>query len=287
MQTTVHDIRNTAALYAASISAAGVLASAMLRQSELEDGFATHDGSRIVAAALGMQVQLFIRTDTRGATLKVRAGEKQSTRSAPVGVTLALELESDLIERLEAAIDTSEGADFDLGQLPGSDPIHALASALLSASETQTSVKDLYAQSLGLMIAARVLSDQGRASLASRGRSVCPLPKWRLRRVVDYVDAKLGGTITLANLAGEAGLTPMYFAAQFRAAMGMRPHDYVLQRRIELAQQRLATTSDRLVEIALDVGFQTQAHFTTVFKRFSGTTPHRWREIALGHREAA
>jgi len=32
-----------------------------------------------------------------------------------------------------------------------------------------------------------------------------------------------------------------------------------------------------VVEIALSVGFQTQAHFTTVFKRFTGETPHRWR----------
>jgi AraC-like DNA-binding protein len=39
----------------------------------------------------------------------------------------------------------------------------------------------------------------------------------------------------------------------------------------------LAETETSLVEIALSVGFQTQAHFTTVFKRFVGVTPHRWR----------
>jgi len=35
-----------------------------------------------------------------------------------------------------------------------------------------------------------------------------------------------------------------------------------------------------IAEIALTVGFQTQAHFTTVFKRFIGCTPHRWRVIS-------
>jgi len=69
----------------------------------------------------------------------------------------------------------------------------------------------------------------------------------------------------------------MHFAAQFRVATGTRPHDFVLHRRIERAQEMLRDRSLALVDIALCVGFQTQAHFTTVFKRFTGVTPHRWR----------
>ncbi len=34
-----------------------------------------------------------------------------------------------------------------------------------------------------------------------------------------------------------------------------------------------------IVALALGVGFQTQAHFTTVFKRFAGSTPYRWRAV--------
>jgi AraC-like DNA-binding protein len=69
----------------------------------------------------------------------------------------------------------------------------------------------------------------------------------------------------------------MYFARQFRAATGMRPHDYVLRKRIERAQLMLAVTPNALVDVALSVGFQTQAHFTTVFKGIVGITPCRWR----------
>ena len=103
------------------------------------------------------------------------------------------------------------------------------------------------------------------------------LPKWRLRRAVDYIEAHLDGTVTLAALAKAVGLTAMHFAAQFRAATGIRPHEYLLRRRIARAQELLHAPNARLVEVALDVGFQTQAHFTTVFKRFTGTTPHQWR----------
>ena len=103
------------------------------------------------------------------------------------------------------------------------------------------------------------------------------LSKWRLMRVLAHIDANIGEPVTLANLAAAAGLSRMYFARQFRAATGIRPHEYVLRRRVERAQQLMTATSDALVDIALRVGFQSQAHFTTVFKRIVGNTPRQWR----------
>jgi AraC family transcriptional regulator len=108
-------------------------------------------------------------------------------------------------------------------------------------------------------------------------RIVTTLPKWRLMRVVTYIETNIGGRITLAGLAATAGLSRMYFAKQFRATTGMRPHDFVLRKRIARAQQMLAATSDAVVDIALSVGFQTQAHFTTVFKKIVGNTPCQFR----------
>jgi AraC-like DNA-binding protein len=113
--------------------------------------------------------------------------------------------------------------------------------------------------------------------LPSRTRKTA-LPKWRLKRAFDYVEEHLAEPITLAELAASTGLTSMHFAGQFRAATGVRPHEYLLSRRIAHARELLATSQDTLVDIALGVGFQTQAHFTTVFKRFVGATPSRWRQ---------
>lgn len=110
-------------------------------------------------------------------------------------------------------------------------------------------------------------------------RRPAPLQKWRMKAVVDYVDSHLTSRITLARMATAAGLSRMYFAAQFRAATGMRPHDYVLQRRINRAQELLRDGKLTLVEVALGVGFQSQSHFSTVFKRLVGKTPHRWRHL--------
>jgi len=117
-------------------------------------------------------------------------------------------------------------------------------------------------------------------------RRCSPLPTWRMKRTLAYIETHLGERISLADLAAAAGLTRMHFAAQFRALTGQRPHEYMLRRRIARAQEMMRETNAALVEIALDVGFQTQAHFTTVFKRFVGETPHRWRSAAAASAEA-
>ncbi len=96
-------------------------------------------------------------------------------------------------------------------------------------------------------------------------------------RVADYVDSHLSNKITLSDLAAVAGLSRMHFASQFRMATGLRPHEYLVRRRVERAQELLATSGMPLVEVALEVGFKTQAHFTTVFTRVVGKTPKAWQ----------
>ena len=158
------------------------------------------------------------------------------------------------------------------------DPIiERLAQSLLMAEDAGAVFGEIYAESVSIAIVTRLLGLRAGAGLPSARRGVAALPKWRVKRAVDYVEAHLGGPITLAELAEATGLTRMHFAAQFRIATGFRPHEYLLRKRIERARDLLLTSDASLVEIALSVGFQTQAHFTTVFKRFVGQTPHRWR----------
>jgi AraC-like DNA-binding protein len=128
---------------------------------------------------------------------------------------------------------------------------------------------------LAIVLRLLTLRSNGLAPQARPNRTA--LPKWRLKRAFDFIEEHLSEPVTLAEIAAFAGLSRMYFAAQFRAATGLRPHEYLLRRRIERAQELLSSSCLTLVEVALSVGFQTQAHFTTVFKRFVGETPHQWR----------
>jgi AraC family transcriptional regulator len=171
----------------------------------------------------------------------------------------------------------------------GDPVIERLADALAATEATRDRYSAICADALRLAIWTRKFSRQAGSGLSapagvvenSAGRNVRSLQKWRLKRVLQYVDDHLAAKITLNDLATVAGLSRMHFAAQFRAAVGMRPHQYLLKRRIERAEELLKRAEVSLVEIALMVGFQTQAHFTTVFKRFAGDTPHQWRSAHL------
>ena len=123
-----------------------------------------------------------------------------------------------------------------------------------------------YADCISMAIVARLLASASDVNTRERSRG-SKLAQWRLKRAIDYVEARLDESVSLADVASSAGLTRMHFAAQFRAATGLRPHEYLLRRRIERAQEMLLGTAMSLVEVALSVGFQTQAHFTSVFKR--------------------
>jgi AraC-like DNA-binding protein len=155
--------------------------------------------------------------------------------------------------------------------------VEGLGHALIRAEDCGSPMGPTYADSIGVAITARLIARRSTPPPAFAKSAPAPLAKWRLRRVTDYVDAHLADPIGLADLAAATGLSRMHFAAQFRAATGLRPHEYLLRRRIERAQNLLAASRQPLCDVALDVGFKSQAHFTTVFARFVGETPNAWR----------
>jgi AraC family transcriptional regulator len=165
------------------------------------------------------------------------------------------------------------------------DPvIMRISSALEAAKRSEERFAGLYADALRLAVVTRIVSLRARAACVPPAvhaprylRPNSGLVKWRLKRVAEFVDAQLHRPITLADMAAAAGLSRMHFAAQFRVATGLRAHEYLLKRRIERAQRLLMETREPLAQIALSVGFKTQAHFTTVFRRFVGDTPYQWR----------
>ncbi|WP_181969737.1 helix-turn-helix domain-containing protein [Paraburkholderia sp. DHOC27] len=154
-----------------------------------------------------------------------------------------------------------------------------LTATLLRTVHGRTSTSSMYADGITLSILARVLEIMAsRANVKpARVSSVSPLEAWRVKLAVEFIDQRIDQSLTLAELGAAVGLSPMHFAARFRAATGISPHTFVLRRRIEHAQTLLATTTSTVADIAFSVGFRTQAHFTTVFRRHVDDTPHRWR----------
>lgn len=104
-----------------------------------------------------------------------------------------------------------------------------------------------------------------------------PVAHAGIARAVDCIEARLDADLSLRQLADTAGLSLFHFARCFRAQVGTTPHSYILARRIERAKHLLARGELPLAEIALAVGFSSQSHLTTAFRRATGVTPARWR----------
>ena len=101
-------------------------------------------------------------------------------------------------------------------------------------------------------------------------------PKAR-RRVCDYVDAHLDGNMSIILLSSIAGLSPFHFARAFKKSVGVTPHDYVIQRRVERARELLVGSDMPLSEIALAAGFADQSHCARRFREYIGMCPRDYR----------
>ena len=137
----------------------------------------------------------------------------------------------------------------------------------------------LAAESLANVLAVHLLRHVLAPRHSARRRDGA-LPRGRLRTVVEYIEEHLDAHLTLAEIAAVAHLSPYHFARQFKAAMGLPPHQYVIACRVERAQQLLHDGALSLAEIALSAGFSDQSQLTQSFKRLVGVTPGQFRKSA-------
>lgn len=127
----------------------------------------------------------------------------------------------------------------------------------------------LFVDCLAQALAVRLLGLQGRgAPPAARA-----LPGWRLRNVLDYIEAHLDKSLSLAELATVAGFSTSHFKALFKQTVGVPVHRYVLERRVERARTLLVDGTRTMTEIALEAGFSHQSHMARCMRRVLGVSP--------------
>lgn len=98
-----------------------------------------------------------------------------------------------------------------------------------------------------------------------------------MRQAREILAADLASPLALESVAAAVGLSPYHFARLFKAATGLPPHAWRVQRRLEAVRRALRTGvgPGGLAGLAAEVGFADQAHLTRVFKRAYGVTPGR------------
>jgi transcriptional regulator GlxA family with amidase domain len=103
-----------------------------------------------------------------------------------------------------------------------------------------------------------------------------------LRRINEYIEGGLSNPISLHDLASMAGLSDCHFARAFKQSTGMPPHRYLMKRRVERAAALIQGTNRPLSQIALEVGFCDQSHFSRLVARATGQTPRELRRESSG-----
>ena len=111
------------------------------------------------------------------------------------------------------------------------------------------------------------------AALTQPMRPTGGLAPGALRKVREHIEAHFAQKVDQSRLAGIARLSTSYFARAFKQSFGMPPHRYVMMRRLAAAGELIRKTSKPLAQVAIEVGFSDQSHFTRIFTRLTGETP--------------
>jgi AraC family transcriptional regulator len=131
-----------------------------------------------------------------------------------------------------------------------------------------------FAEGMLTVIGTQLLRLFGEAQLAPKGGIT-----GRQRRIVaDHVDAHLVDPIAVSDLARLVGLSEAHFARAFKQTVGMAPHRFVVERRLERGKRMLADTEDSIASIASACGFADQAHFSRAFSQTFGLSPSALRK---------
>ncbi len=99
-----------------------------------------------------------------------------------------------------------------------------------------------------------------------------------VQRMQDYIQDHLSGSVTLAELAEAARYSPWYSARIFRELTGLSPADYIRRLRLSRSALRLRDERVRVIDIALEMGFESVDGYQRAFLREFGCNP---KEYAL------
>jgi len=114
-------------------------------------------------------------------------------------------------------------------------------------------------------------------------QKVGELRKDKTRQIIEqaecYIEKNLSDSaLSLQSVSDHVDLSAPYFSNIFYRAKGIHISEYINRVRIKQAQKCLLETNDKVIVIAENLGFSSHSYFNSVFKRYTGTTPSRFRE---------
>jgi AraC family transcriptional regulator len=204
------------------------------------------------------------------------ANESLSTTAYGNAEFMLVSIEPNLLATL-----TDEAVNLDrielMPQIFGRDPlIYHMGLELKRELELAATDSHLYADSMATALATHLIRRYATKEAVIK-HYVGGLSPAKLRIAISYIHEYLDRSLSLAEMAIMVQMSPHYFAELFKQSMGVAPYQYVTQCRIERAKLLLTDPKLTIVEICHRVGFQSQSHFTKIFREHTTVTPHVYR----------
>lgn len=158
--------------------------------------------------------------------------------------------------------------------------VRHLSLSLLPALSRPYDVDQLFIDHIMTALHIHLARTYGGVDMAALSRPM-GLARWQVRRATERLSQADAARLSLADLAAECGLSRSHFGRAFKGAMGLTPHQWMAQNRLQRAQGLLLDGRLSLGEISLICGFADQSHFTRAFRLTFGVTPGVWRRHRL------
>lgn len=100
----------------------------------------------------------------------------------------------------------------------------------------------------------------------------------QIQRAIDYIEDHLNDELSVEQIARVAAFSRWHFQIVFSSVIGETLKEYIRKRRLSLALISLSSTDQRIIEIAVNSGFDSQESFTRAFKNQFGLTPGDYRK---------
>lgn len=236
-------------------------------------GLHYHDDTNIVFALSGSLTQtMSSRSSVLGSSslMYVPAGEMHATNFGPQGAScffVAID-ESWVDKKLESAKIDAKGPRI----ATDGNPLQALVLRMYEEFRSPDSLSELIVEGTLLELLGRWFR-QG--SLQQQNA-----PGW-LRSVRTLLQDSFRESVSLSDLSKAVGVHPSHIAREFHRVYGLTIGEYIRKLRVDLVGEKLrerGQTAETLTDLALQAGFSSHAHMSSVFKRTTGMTPSEFKK---------
>lgn len=194
-----------------------------------------------------------------------------------VDVTCIIFENSQTCERLMEIYENAQTATIDkmfVGSFTDSF-IYSTCKHLLNVLSNPETIPENYVNTFFYSLEMYVLNYLGKKNvlLEKKGH-----PSHQVNYALKRLSLEVKNKIYVEDIAKELRVSPSYLSRKFKEEVGISPHDFLLSKRIKIAQKLLAETDLDIVSIADETGFSSQSHLTRYFSKYVELSPSKYRK---------